>query len=207
MSCAIINKVLTVFSAVIFLMGSTGSFASSAPARRATLVHVEGTSLTTSVANIANGPIGPDCDATTGGSGCAFVDFTYEGTGEDSLGGPSTFTGNGGFFYGSNGANITPSGVHDGNGESMGACSPAFANSHITYKDGSTLDESFRGTTCCVGSSCAAAPQLGPISTAHYYGTCTGGSGRFAGVQCSIETTTSNTNLNVSESVMLLPKK
>lgn len=165
--------------------------------------YVEGTARNT-VGSPSFGPIGPSCDATTGGSGCLFLTLTFAGQGREAPGGKVTISGTSTALF-----DFTPSGAHDASGNSTGLCAPFFVTFTTTFRDGSTIDLSGSGTLCCAVSSCPSGGHLGPPSVSHVSALITGGTGRFAGVQGTSEITGSDngsgTSFDVSEGVRITP--
>jgi len=146
------------------------------------------------------GPVGPGCDATTAGADCTFFTSTFTASGKSEPGGPFTQTGTSTVFFGAGGSNLTFAGsVVTSVGAPVGFCSPTFLTAQTKYANG-TIDLNATGTVCCTASPpsspiavCGPLP-IGPPSTTNESGTCTSGTGKYAGIQCSTESTASTTD-------------
>jgi hypothetical protein len=138
------------------------------------------------------GPVGPgiDCKADCSGTACTFFTTTFTGTGKADPGGPFTVTDTSTAFFGPGGSVLTPNGAVNPDGTRAGVCVPTFGSDHVVFPNG-TMDTESKGESCCVGTSCGAV-GLGPPITAHQSSVCISGTGKFAGIQCSGEETSSS---------------
>jgi hypothetical protein len=129
----------------------------------------------------AFGPVGPDCDATTRGSGCTFVTSITTGSGFAVPGGPFTHTTNATALLGPGpGSFLFPNGAVDSTGSPIGFCADTV---HTVFSNG-TIDGNAQGYTCC--SSSSSCPNgVGPPTTTFVTTACTSGTGKYAGIQCS----------------------
>jgi hypothetical protein len=141
---------------------------------------------------IGCGPVGPgiDCKADCSGTACTFFTTSFTGTGKQDPGGPFTFTGTSTGFFGLFGSALTANGAVNPDGTRAGVCVPTFGSSHTVFANG-TFDTEAKGESCCVGTSCGAV-GLGPPITGHESSVCISGTGKFAGIQCSAEDTSSS---------------
>jgi hypothetical protein len=145
------------------------------------------------------GPVGPGCNATTGGPNCSFYTTSFTASGNAEPGGPFTQTGTVTTFFGLNGSAITLNGsIYPSIGAPLGQCAPTFSTARTVYANG-TSDANSTGTTCCAATPPAAITlvcgyplALGPPSTTQVSGLCTSGTGKYAGTQCSSESTSSS---------------
>ena len=137
------------------------------------------------------GPVDPgiDCKADCSGTACTFFTVSFTGNGKADPGGPFTFTGTTTAFFGPLGSALTPNGAVNPDGTPAGVCDPTFTSAHSVFPNG-TYDTEAKGETCCVGTSCGAV-GLGPPTTAHQSSVCISGTGKFAGIRCSGEETSS----------------
>jgi hypothetical protein len=131
----------------------------------------------------AFGPVGPDCDATTGGPGCTFATNITTGSGIAVPGGPFTHTTNGTVYFGPSFSAVFSNGAVDPTtGSPVGFCAEIFGTVHTVFANG-TIDGNAQGYTCCSSSSCTSG--FGPPSTTFVTTACTSGTGKYAGIQCS----------------------
>jgi hypothetical protein len=144
-------------------------------------IHSEYVQQVTSAGTSAFGPVGPNCDATAGGTGCAFVTGDFTVVSQNVPLGPSTGKGTNTILFGLNGVFATASGVHDDSGRPTGFCAPEFSTETDTYGDGSTISQNFAGTTCSVCINCPANAPFGPPATDHFTSEITEATGKFAG--------------------------
>ncbi len=167
----------------------------------AKLSHSAGTGITTFV---GFGPVGKGikCDPINFGPDCTFFTTSFTGSGKSEPGGPFTQTGTSTTFFGTNFGSITPNGaVLSSVGAPFGDCIPTFSTAHTVFANGTT-DGNGTGNTCCAGTPPAtlSGPSpcsflgIGPPSTVHQSGVITSGTGKFAGIQCSGETTASSSD-------------
>jgi hypothetical protein len=144
------------------------------------------------------GPVGPGCDATTGGPDCSFYTTSFTASGKAEPGGSFTQTGTVTTFFGSNFSALTLNGsVYPSIGAPVGDCAPTFTTGQTVFADG-TSDVNSTGTTCCAATppstivAVCGPVFIGPPSTTQVSGLCTSGTGRYAGTQCSTESTSSS---------------
>lgn len=124
---------------------------------------------------VAFGPVGPNCDAASGGSGCTFYSFTGSGTGQLTLeklhnsiaAGTYTDSFSGTVYFGALGVSADGE-VDPTTGAAIGFCNPVFGTGTDTFPDGSALTWTGQGQGC--------------PSTGNGVSTFTSGTGRFAGV-------------------------
>ena len=129
------------------------------------------------------GPVGPNCNATTGGTGCTFAISNVTGSGKAVPGGRFTHTSTATILLGPGpGSFLYPNGAVDSTGSPAGFCAELFGTSHTVFANG-TIDGNAQGYTCCSSSSCP--NVLGPPSTTFITTVCTSGTGKYAGIQCS----------------------
>jgi hypothetical protein len=146
---------------------------------------------TSTGAFVAFGPLGPGCPpGPTPGPDCTFFTSSFTGSGKSEPGGHFTVSGTTTVLFGLNGFFFTPNGAADASGNPAGGCVPIFQTSHVVYANGS-IDQNDTGSSCCGLGSCDGQP-LGPPSTAHLSSVCTSGTGKYAGIQCSGESTGSS---------------
>jgi hypothetical protein len=130
----------------------------------------------------AFGPVGPDCDATSGGPGCTFATAITTGSGVAVPGGPFTHTTNATVYYGPSFSSVFPNGAVDpATGSPVGFCAEISGTVHTVLANG-TIDANAQGYTCC-SNSCS--NGLGPPTTTFVTTACTSGTGQYAGIQCS----------------------
>lgn len=152
------------------------------------LRHSVGTSTSTFV---AFGPVGTGCPGPTFGPDCTFITSSFTGKGQSEPGGPFTVSGTATILFGPNGGDfISPNGAADASGNPSGACVPVFQTAHTVYANG-TIDQNATGTLCCTLNGCDGQP-FGPPNTAHLSSACTSGTGKYAGIKCSGESTGSS---------------
>ena len=129
------------------------------------------------------GPAGSNCDATNGGSACAYVTVSITGNGNTVPFGSYTLTGTATLLFGVGGKFITVAGEHDDAGNPTGFCTPFFATGTEVYGGGS-LSFNQTGTYCCASANastdCPATDPFGPPSTSTLASVITGGTGIFA---------------------------
>jgi hypothetical protein len=142
------------------------------------LIHTEAVAQLTSGA-ATFGPVGPNCDANTGGSACAYLNSSNTGPGKSVPFGPYTNEATYTVFFGLNFANITASGPHDNAGNPIGFCAPISGTDTDTFSNG-TLTTNFQGKVCCASTDCSN-PLFGPPFVDLSSAVITGGTGRFAG--------------------------
>jgi hypothetical protein len=152
------------------------------------------------------GPVSATCDATTGGTGCKFSNFSDSGTGKIVEGGHGKFTwaDTGTVLF----AGVSLNGAHDANGNPTGFCAPFVATSHLVFEDGGTIDLDQQGITCCASSSCP--DFFGPINIDRTSMFITGGTGRFAGITGGGSRTVNSiagSGSFIDEQVWVLPEK
>jgi hypothetical protein len=147
----------------------------------------------------AFGPVGTGCDASTAGSNCTFFTTTFTTKGKAEPGGPFTQTGTSTVYFGLNGSALTFAASLTLLGAPVGFCAPTFVTAHTVFANG-TNDVNASGTICCTASPptspsavCGALP-IGPPSTTQTSGTCIGGTGKYAGTQCSSQATSSSSD-------------
>jgi len=129
------------------------------------------------------GPVGPNCNATTGGSACTFAISNVTGSGFFMPGGRFTHTGTSTILLGPGpGSFLFANGAVDSTGSPAGFCAEVFGTSHTVFANG-TIDVNAQGYTCCSSSSCP--NGLGPPTTTFVTTACTSGTGKYAGIQCS----------------------
>lgn len=172
---------------VCFLTFASGMLCAT-PAFAQRLLHVAEIAKITHEDPSTFGPVStvsPVCNATTGGPGCKFSNFSDGGTGkivegEDS-GDEFTWADTGTTLF--SGASL--SGAHDPNGKATGFCAPFVATSHLVFQDGSTIELDQQGMTCCASSaSTSPCPNFfGPINIDRTSMFITGGTGRFEGLK------------------------
>ena len=138
------------------------------------------------------GPAGPHCNGTTDFSACTFSTSTSTSTGKDDPGGPFTSTTTTTLYFGLDGFAYTVNGAANPDGTFAGACLPYFSTSHTVYANG-TIDKNGTGSVCCAGTSCGPS-GLGPPTVSHGTSTCISGTGKYAGIQCSSEETSTNSD-------------
>ena len=144
---------------------------------------------------VAFGPVGPNCSATTAGSDCTFFTSSFKGSGNAVPGGPFTVTGTTTELLGpfSTFPFVSVSGaVNASTGTPTGGCAPIFQTSHVVFANG-TIDQNAQGNSCCASSSCADFLG-GPPTTSHTTQVCISGTGKFAGIQCSGESSGSSSD-------------
>ena len=131
----------------------------------------------------AFGPVGPNCNATTGGSACTFATSNVTGSGKAVPGGPFTHTSTATVLLGPGpGSFLFPNGAVDSTGNPAGFCAELSGTSHTVFANG-TIDANVQGYTCCSSSSCP--NGVGPPTTTFVTTACTSGTGIYAGIQCS----------------------
>ena len=211
-----IGQLVATTSLVVLLSSLRPSFAQQ-------VVHVETTVTNISNSNFSYGPVGPNCNANSGGSACLFVSFNFSGTCTSLQQG-----GGGGFHHGDDWAasrrkhgksctysgsptillSSSPSGTHDANGNSTGSCYPFVESLSTTYDNGSTLVATGQGTICCAATDTCSG-GFGPPFVVHEANIITGGTGALQGITGSgLETTvgyTDGTQIAQIEQVWLLP--
>jgi len=140
---------------------------------------------------VAFGPVGKGCPGPTFGPDCTFITTSFTGSGKSEPGGPFTVSGTGTILFGPNGGDfLSPNGAADASGNPSGACVPIFQTAHAVYANG-TIDQNATGALCCTLNGCDGQP-FGPPNTAHLSFACTSGTGKYAGIQCSGESTGSS---------------
>jgi len=122
--------------------------------------------------------------------GLHILHYQFYGDRKARGGGPFTFTGTSTGFFGLFGSALTANGAVNPDGTRAGVCVPTFGSGHTVFANG-TIDTEAKGESCCVGTSCGAV-GLGPPITGHESSVCISGTGKFAGIQCSAEDTSSS---------------
>jgi hypothetical protein len=140
------------------------------------------------------GPVGPNCNATTAGPDCTFVTSTSTSSGKSEPGGPFTETDTTTALIGpfSSGPFVSVNGAVDSLGNPAGGCVQIFQIVHDVYANG-TIDSNSQGNLCCASNSCADF-IAGPPNTTQATFVCTSGTGKYAGIQCSGESSGSSTD-------------
>ena len=178
-----------------------------APASAQNLRHVAEVAQITNQQPAVFGPVSATCDAGAGGPGCRFVNFSDSGTGTVVEG--NSAAGNK-FKWADHGSVLIlfpfPNGAHDAAGNPTGACFPFVATSHLTFQDGSTIDQDQQGDTCCVSNSCPTG--TGPLNIDRTSMFITGGTGKFAGLSGGGSRSVNSTDVGgsfIDEQVWVLP--
>jgi hypothetical protein len=157
--------------------------AAQAESSRPKLIHFETVGQNT-ITSASFGPVGPNCDANTGGSACAYVNGTFTSSNKTVPFGPSTVTGTFSLLFGVGGTFLTPSGQHDAAGNPIGSCTPASGTSTATYAGG-TITFNNQGYDCCASNNpsedCPVFDPFGPPTINRIESVITGGTGIFAG--------------------------
>jgi hypothetical protein len=170
-----------IFLGLVSISALLGPMA-SARADGPKLIHTQSVQLDTPADAGTCGPVGPNCSATTCGTGCVFFTESFTTRSKTVPFGPSTGTGTFTLLFGVNGAFVTPSGGHDASGNPTGICAPQFATETSTFSDGSTITQNYQATRCCASNDCISAGNpFGPPTVVHFSDVITGGTGRFAG--------------------------
>jgi len=152
-----------------------------APSFAQQVVHVETSVTNITSTNFVYGPVGPGCNATSGGAACKFVSFDFSGTcnsvAEGSDGEPRSckISGSPTVLF-----SFSPSGPHDAGGNPTGVCAPFVESLTTRYQDGSTLAATGQGSVCCAGNTCSGG--FGPPFVTHESTIVTGGAGALKGV-------------------------
>jgi hypothetical protein len=141
------------------------------------------------------GPMGPKCDGVTVFDACTFFSSTSTSTGKDEPGGTFTATGTTTLYFGAGDFAVTVNGASNPDGTPGGFCFPFFGTSHAVYANG-TIDNNTQGSVCCAAGSSGSCGVIGigPPTTSHGTSTCVSGTGKYAGIQCSGEETSSNSD-------------
>jgi hypothetical protein len=79
--------------------------------------------------------------------------------------------------------------------EYRGILSPVLGTSHAVDANG-TIDTNTQGSVCCAAdsSNSCGVSGIGPPTTSHGTATCISGTGKYAGIQCSGEETSTNSD-------------
>jgi len=138
------------------------------------------------------GPPSSTCNGTTEFSTCTFFTTTNTSSGMDIPGGPFTASSTSTLYFGAGDFAVTVNGAANPDGTPAGYCLPLFSTTHLVYANG-TIDMNGTGSVCCAGTSCGDI-GIGPPTVSHLASACISGTGKYQGIQCSAETTSTSNN-------------